>query len=298
MWEALAQASFDRLDNLTAIIDVNRLGQTGPTRYEWDLDLYADRFRAFGWHTIEIDGHDVEAVDRGIRRGRRQRRTSRRRSSPGPSRARACPRSRTSSARTASRSRTRRPRSPSWAAETNIRPAAAAAGQVASSRTRFETRRARRCRATSWARRSPRARRSATRSPRWARHAAMSWRSTARSATRPTRRSSPRQIPERFFQMYIAEQQMIGAAVGMQVRGWRPFAATFAAFLTRALRLRPHGRRQPRQICACAARTPACRSARTARRRWASRTSPRCAPSTAAPCSTRPTPTRRPSCSP
>src|SRR4029453_7679464 len=40
-------------------------------------------------------------------------------------------------------------------------------------------------------------------------------------------------IPERFFQMYIAEQQMIGAAVGMQVRGWRPFAATFAAFLSR-----------------------------------------------------------------
>jgi transketolase len=40
--------------------------------------------------------------------------------------------------------------------------------------------------------------------------------------------------PERFFECYIAEQQLIGAAVGMQVRGWTPFAATFAAFLTRA----------------------------------------------------------------
>jgi transketolase len=40
--------------------------------------------------------------------------------------------------------------------------------------------------------------------------------------------------PERFFQMYIAEQQMIGAAVGLQVRGWRPFATTFSAFLSRA----------------------------------------------------------------
>ena len=40
--------------------------------------------------------------------------------------------------------------------------------------------------------------------------------------------------PERFFQMYIAEQQLIGAAVGMQVRGWRPFTATFAAFMSRA----------------------------------------------------------------
>ena len=41
-------------------------------------------------------------------------------------------------------------------------------------------------------------------------------------------------FPERFFQMYIAEQQMIGAAVGMQVRGWKPFSATFAAFVSRA----------------------------------------------------------------
>ena len=55
-----AQAAFDNLDNLSAIIDVNRLGQTGPTRYDWDLDIYADRFKAFGWHAIEIDGHDVD----------------------------------------------------------------------------------------------------------------------------------------------------------------------------------------------------------------------------------------------
>src|SRR5687768_6948979 len=63
IWEAAAQASHDKLDNLVAIIDVNRLGQTGPTRYEWDLDVYAQRFKAFGWQTIEIDGHDVAQVD-------------------------------------------------------------------------------------------------------------------------------------------------------------------------------------------------------------------------------------------
>jgi transketolase len=40
--------------------------------------------------------------------------------------------------------------------------------------------------------------------------------------------------PERFFEMYIAEQQMVAASVGLQVLGWRPFASTFAAFLTRA----------------------------------------------------------------
>ena len=53
----------ERLDNLTLIVDVNRLGQRGPTRHGWDLDAYARRLRAFGWHTIEVDGHDVEAID-------------------------------------------------------------------------------------------------------------------------------------------------------------------------------------------------------------------------------------------
>ena len=42
------------------------------------------------------------------------------------------------------------------------------------------------------------------------------------------------QLPDRYFEMYISEQQMIACAVGMQVRGWRPFASTFAAFLSRA----------------------------------------------------------------
>src|SRR5206468_4412250 len=41
-------------------------------------------------------------------------------------------------------------------------------------------------------------------------------------------------VPERYFEMYIAEQQMIATAVGMQVTGWRPFASTFAAFVSRA----------------------------------------------------------------
>ena len=41
-------------------------------------------------------------------------------------------------------------------------------------------------------------------------------------------------IPDRYFEMYIAEQQMVATAVGMQVLGWRPFASTFAAFLSRA----------------------------------------------------------------
>jgi transketolase len=64
MWEAFEHAAYYELDHLTAIIDVNRLGQRGETMHGWDLDSYADRARAFGWHAIEVDGHDVEAVDR------------------------------------------------------------------------------------------------------------------------------------------------------------------------------------------------------------------------------------------
>ena len=63
IWEAFEHAAYNGLDNLTAIIDVNRLGQTRQTMHGWDLDSYAERARAFGWHAIEIDGHDVEEID-------------------------------------------------------------------------------------------------------------------------------------------------------------------------------------------------------------------------------------------
>ncbi|MDL5204722.1 transketolase [Streptomyces sp. ALI-76-A] len=64
VWEAAEQAGHEHLDNLTVVVDVNRLGQRGPTRHGHDLDAYARRFQAFGWHTVEVDGHDVDAIDR------------------------------------------------------------------------------------------------------------------------------------------------------------------------------------------------------------------------------------------
>jgi transketolase len=63
IWEAFDHASHWELDNLVAIVDVNRLGQTGETMHGWDLGLYAKRARAFGWEAIEVDGHDVEAIE-------------------------------------------------------------------------------------------------------------------------------------------------------------------------------------------------------------------------------------------
>src|SRR5215208_4825507 len=63
IWEAFEHAAFMGLDNLTAIIDVNRLGQTRETMVGWDLDVYVKRAEAFGWHAIAIDGHDDDAID-------------------------------------------------------------------------------------------------------------------------------------------------------------------------------------------------------------------------------------------
>src|SRR2546429_1323373 len=65
VWEALDKASFYELSNLTAILDVNRLGQRGETEYGWNTDLYRRRAEAFCCTPIVIDGHDMSAVVRG-----------------------------------------------------------------------------------------------------------------------------------------------------------------------------------------------------------------------------------------
>jgi transketolase len=64
IWEAVEHAGKEGLDNLVVIVDVNRLGQRGETMHGWNLRSYADRAEASGWHAIEIDGHDIEAIDR------------------------------------------------------------------------------------------------------------------------------------------------------------------------------------------------------------------------------------------
>ncbi len=62
VWEAAGFAGFYKLSNLVAIVDVNRLGQSDPTMLQHDLATYARRFAAFGWHAIEIDGHKMEEI--------------------------------------------------------------------------------------------------------------------------------------------------------------------------------------------------------------------------------------------
>src|ERR1700733_14925441 len=68
IWEALDKASYYGLRNLTAIIDVNRLGQRGPTELGWDTDAYVKRAEAFGCHALAIDGHDLAEIDRAFTR--------------------------------------------------------------------------------------------------------------------------------------------------------------------------------------------------------------------------------------
>src|SRR5436309_5325653 len=63
IWEAFQHAGWAGLDNLTVIVDVNRLGQTRETMLGWDLDGYAARIQAFDCHTIEIDGHNLDEIE-------------------------------------------------------------------------------------------------------------------------------------------------------------------------------------------------------------------------------------------
>src|SRR5215217_843775 len=72
MWEAFARAAHAGLDNLIAIVDVNRLGQSGATMLGWDTAAYAARARAFGWRAIEVDGHDLRAIDHAYREAARR----------------------------------------------------------------------------------------------------------------------------------------------------------------------------------------------------------------------------------
>src|SRR5262245_50197665 len=62
VWEAIEAARYHQLDNLCAIVDVNRLGQSDPTMLQHDMEAYRSRWSGFGWHTIVVDGHDLSAL--------------------------------------------------------------------------------------------------------------------------------------------------------------------------------------------------------------------------------------------
>ncbi|KAG7477532.1 hypothetical protein MATL_G00070650 [Megalops atlanticus] len=66
VWEAMAFAAYYRLDNLVAILDVNRLGQSEAAPLQHDMETYRKRCEAFGWNTYVVDGHDVEELCKAL----------------------------------------------------------------------------------------------------------------------------------------------------------------------------------------------------------------------------------------
>jgi transketolase len=232
MWEAIEQAAFSGLDNLTAIIDVNRLGQRGPTRHGWDTSAYAQRLAAFGWNAIEIDGHDIATIDRAYAQARvtlRQptaivARTRKGRGVSAVEDAEGMHGKPVPDANEAIRELggPRDERVHVRPPESDQRPHVFASGEL----------------------RLPEYQPGDKVATRTAFGQALAAVGTARSevvvldgevADSTRTEFFARAHPDRFFEFYIAEQQMIAAAVGMQVRGWVPFAATFAAFMSRAL---------------------------------------------------------------
>lgn len=233
VWEAAEHAAHEHLDNLTAIVDVNRLGQRGPTRHGHDLDAYARRFQAFGWHTVEVDGHDVDAVDRAYGEAVS-----------------------TSGQPTAILARTLKGKGVEAVQDReglhgkplpDADEAIAELGGPRDLRVQVHEPPA--------ARMLHAVRAGHLELPRWDKGSdektatrdaygqALAALGTARGdvvaldgeVSDSTRAEFfAKEHPDRFFECYIAEQQMVAAAVGLAARGFVPYASTFAAFLTRA----------------------------------------------------------------
>ncbi|MCQ9131800.1 transketolase [Streptomyces hilarionis] len=231
VWEAAEHAGHEHLDNLTAIVDVNRLGQRGPTRHGHDLDAYARRFQAFGWHTVEVDGHDVDAVDRAYGEAVS-----------------------TKGQPTVVLARTLKGRGVSSVQDReglhgkplpDADEAIEELGGVRDLRVRVH--------APADARMLHSVPGGRLDLPRWdkgeeaatrdaygqalaalggAREDVVALDGEVSDSTRAE--VFAKEHPERFFECYIAEQQLVAAAVGLAARGRVPYASTFAAFLTRA----------------------------------------------------------------
>ena len=231
MWEAFDQAAFSKLDNLTAIIDVNRLGQRGETMHGWDTASYVNRARAFGWNAIEIDGHDLEQIDRAFDEAIGTRdaptvivaRTVKGKGVSAVEDREGMHGKALSDAGTAIeelggvRDLVATPRAPSDGRKPHEFPTSDGAGPAYALGDKVATRKAYGD----------------------ALAALGSARSDVVALDGEVSNSTFAEIfaaahPDRYFEMYIAEQQLVAAAVGMQVRGWVPFASTFAAFFARA----------------------------------------------------------------
>jgi transketolase len=230
VWEALDKAAYYGLRNLTVIVDVNRLGQRGPTELGWDIDAYAGRVTAFGCQAVSTDGHDVAEIDGAFSRAADADRP------------------------TVILARTRKGRGfdevedrEGWHGRPLPEPMAERAiielgGErnltVTGPLPEGGSPRAWPSGAVSLPRYELGAK-IATRLAFGQALAAVGARGHVVALDGEVDNSThleefAKAHPERYFEIFISEQQLIAAAVGMSVRGYIPFAATFAAFFTRA----------------------------------------------------------------
>jgi transketolase len=230
MWEAFEHASHYELDHLTAIIDVNRLGQRGETMIGWNTGVYVERARAFGWNAIEIDGHDVEEIDRAYKEA-----------------------SETAGRPTVIVARTIKGKGvkavedkDGWHGKALDDPDAAIEELGGVRNIHVEVPKPESGephRFPDGPLELPRyelGQKVATRKAYGEALAALgSARGDIVALDGEVSNSTFAEIfkqahPDRFFEMYIAEQQLVAAAVGLHARGWNAYASTFAAFFSRA----------------------------------------------------------------
>jgi transketolase len=230
VWEAFEHAAHYELDNLTAIIDVNRLGQRGETMVGWDLDTYRDRAHAFGWETIEIDGHDVEAIDRAYTEA-----------------AGATGKPTVVIARTIKGKGVKEiENQPGWHGKALDHPEQAIEELGGLRNIHVDVAKPEPAQAQTFPGGTlelPRYELGDEVATRKAYGEALAALGAARgdivALDGEVSNSTFAEIfakahPDRYFEMYIAEQQLLAAAIGLSARGWNPFASTFAAFFSRA----------------------------------------------------------------
>jgi transketolase len=232
IWEALDKAGYYKLSNLTPIFDVNRLGQRGPTELEWQTDIYAARVEAFGCHPVVIDGHDLRAIDRALGEARNATGKptvviARTRKGSGFTEVedkegwhgKALP------PEMADRAiaelggvrhitvETHKPEHGEPAISDGAKPVQLPAYKVGD---KVATRKAYGDALKALG----------------ARPKVVAMDGEVSNSTYAEEFAEA--YPERYFEMFIAEQQLVAGAVGMSVRGYIPFASTFAAFFSRA----------------------------------------------------------------
>ncbi len=231
MWEAFEHAAFAGLDNLTAIIDVNRLGQRGETMVGWDLSKYTERAKSFGWNAIEVDGHDLDQIDRAYAEAVATKGV------PSVIVARTVKGKGVAAVENKNgahgkplddpeaairelgglRDLVVGPNSPAKDGAPHEFPRTVGTSPTYALGDKIATRKAYG---------------DALAALGSARGDVVALDGEVSNSTFAD--AFAKAHPERYFEMYIAEQQLVASAIGLQVRDWVPFASTFAAFFTRA----------------------------------------------------------------